>query len=497
MVSDRAVAAGMDPTPERLLRLDWALPFLAGSVEQLRALHPDENLAAAPSSVTRPSELGLVEAASAIHAGELTPSELVADCAARIAATEPALSAFARTAVEAARERADRLDGRRPTGPLHGIPYAAKDLIDTAGLATEYGSPVHAGRVPAEDAEVVRALDAAGGVLLGKTHTHQIAYGVATPQTRNPWDTTKMASGSSGGSAVALAARQVPAALGTDTGGSLRLPSAFCGTTAIKPTYGLVPGGGVRTLSWSYDVTGPMARDARDALLLLRVLTGQVQGDPRAVLGELPALHGARIGVPDEEFLALAQPEVVAALYGVGGVLADLGAQLVPVTPPPTSLTSSVSTVVVFKEAADLFGEHVRRGECFDEDIQSFLEAGLLTTVEDYLLAQRARRAVVGAYTQLLREVDAVLLPTSPITDLPHGTVAVNDLPLVPVLTPYTFPASCTGLPAVAFPCGFTSHGMPIGAQLLGPAFAETALVGVVHAYQSATDWHRAAPVLN
>ncbi|MFC0436527.1 amidase [Kutzneria buriramensis] len=466
-------------------RREWAQPFITAAVDAVRAVDvvPD---------AAEPWQLGLVDAACAIHDGALTPLELVESCLARIEAAEPAVGAFVSVS-EDARSQAASLTGR-PVHVLHGVPVGVKDLIDIAGTVTAAGTTVFT-EPAAADAPVVSAVKSAGGIVLGKTHTHEIAFGVSTPQSRNPWDPSKMTSGSSGGSAAALAAGFVPAALGTDTGGSLRLPSSFCGTTAIKPTFGLVPIDGVRPLSWSHDVVGPMARDARDAYLLLKVLSGSSIGDPLLTLGRLPSAAGLRVGVPDDSFLAAARPEVVSAMDGVADVLADLGAGIVPVRLPDPGAFGAASSVMIFREAAEIYRPHVD-GEPFSHDVQAFLEAGQDADAADYVMAQRVRRRLIQQVTEVLGAVDLLLMPSSPVPDLPHGTDSVDGVPLIPVLTPFMFPASLTGLPAIAFPAGATDAGMPIGAQLVGPAHGEALLTGAAAAYQSVTPWHLRRPPL-
>jgi aspartyl-tRNA(Asn)/glutamyl-tRNA(Gln) amidotransferase subunit A len=293
-----------------------------------------------------------------------------------------------------------------------------------------------------------------------------------------------MVSGAAGGSAAALAARQVPMALGTDTGGSLRLPSAFCAITAIRPTFGLVPRSGVMVLSPSFDVVGPMARSARDCLLLLRVITNHAPPEPVSAVVDV---RQVRIGVAD-----MSLPAQVAAAE----VLRDLGAQIVEVGLPSLEITQATAGVLVVAEAAAQFREHLLRGEPFAEDIQALLEAGLTVPVADFLHAQRVRAAIRRDYAELFGRVDLILVPTSPVTDLRHGVGEPHGVPLTSLLTSFTFPASLTGLPAIAFPCGFTTSGMPIGAQLMGPARTESLLAAVVDVYQQVTDWHTRTPPL-
>lgn len=490
--------AGLESTSRLVGRLEWATPFItgaAGAIAGVEGIDDDEvptvepsdiqlhhRVPTEPSTATQPCELGVVEAALAIRRGDLSPVELLESCLRSIERTEPIVGAFVRSTADAARTQAGLAAEGPSTGVLHGIPFAAKDLLDAVNTPTEYGSAVFAGRMARWDATAVARVRTAGGILLGKTATHEIAYGVSTPRTRNPWDPTKMTSGSSGGSAAALAARQVPMALGTDTGGSLRLPSAFCGTTAIRPTFGLVPRSGTMLLAPSFDTIGPMARSARDCLLLLRVLTNEAPPAPGSLAVNPRHL---RIGLAD-----VARPQEAA----VAAVLRGLGAQIVDVELPSLEITQAAAAVMVFAEAAAQFREHVLRGELFADDIQAFLEAGLTVPVADFLHARRVRAAVRRDYADLFGRVDLILLPTSPVTDLPHGATEQDGVPLVPLLTPFTFPASLTGSPAISFPCGFTGSGMPDGSQLMGPAHTEPLLAAVVDAYQQVTDWHTRVP---
>lgn len=493
-----ATWVGLEPTRERLIRLNRATPYItavARAIAEVEGIRDDEVPDARPSEIpvryeafgeppgaTRPCELGVLEAALAIRRGELSPKELLESCLAMIERTEPVVHAFVRLTDDAARRQVAWAGSGQPTGVLHGIPFAVKDLLDTRDVPTERGSTVFAGRLPRWDATVVNRIRAAGGILVGKTATHEIACGVSTPHSRNPWDPTRMTSGSSGGSAAALAARQVPMALGSDTGGSLRLPSAFCGTTAIRPTFGLVPCAGAMALAPSFDVVGPMARSAQDCLLLLRVLTHRAPAEPETVA---VGPRRVRIGVAD-----VCTPDQVA----VANALDELGAQVDHVTLPSLEITQAAGALLVFAEASAQFRGHVRREEPFAEDITALLEAGLTVPVADFLHAQRVRAAIRRDYAELFGRVDVILLPTSPISDLPHGISEHDGVPLIPLLTPFTFPASLTGLPAIAFPCGFTASGLPVGAQLMGPAGTEPLLAAVADAYQQVTDWHTRVP---
>lgn len=259
--------------------------------------------------------------------------------------------------------------------------------------------------------------------------------------------------------------------------------ATVCGTTAIKPTHGLVPRSGVMALAPSFDVIGPMARTARDCWLLLRVLTNAAPPEPVSVAVDLRAV---RVGVAAD----ITTPHQVA----VADTLRGLGAEVVEVTLPSVELTQAAASVLAFAEASAEFREHLARGARFAEDIQSLLEVGLTVPVADFLHAGRVRAAIRHDYAELFGRVDAILLPTCPVTDLPHGITEHDGVPLIPVLTPFTFPANLTGLPAIAFPCGFTPAGLPVGAQLMGPAGTESLLAAVAGAYQQVTDWHTRKP---
>ncbi|GLZ34039.1 glutamyl-tRNA(Gln) amidotransferase subunit A [Lentzea sp. NBRC 105346] len=467
--------------------IDVARALLAGAIELLAGVEgaddaPEPEARLLPSGDplpvairdVEPCELGVLEAAAAICQGKISPLELVDACLTRIHETDHVIGAFVRLAEDAARAQAGVADGAWPSGPLYGIPFGVKDLIDTNGLATERGSAVYAGRMAPWDATVVARIRAAGGILVGKTATHEIAAGVSTPHSRNPWNPARMTSGSSGGSAAALAARQVPAALGTDTGGSLRLPSAFCGTTAIRPTHGLVPRDGVMALAPSFDTVGPMARSAADCWLLLQVLLGEQEPLRRIDTGVV------RLGVVEH-------PDIADALKRMRA----LGVQIEPVELPSLEITGAVASVLQFAEGAAQFRDH--QGG-FAADIETFLEVGRAVPVTDFLHAQRVRAAIKREYATLFERVDAILMPTVPVPELPHGAEHIDGLPLVAVLMAFTVPAGVAGLPAIAFPCGFSASGMPLGAQLVGPPRTEQRLASLAAAYQDITDWHLRTP---
>jgi aspartyl-tRNA(Asn)/glutamyl-tRNA(Gln) amidotransferase subunit A len=341
-------------------------------------------------------------------------------------------------------------------------------------MTTQYGSAAVTGRMPRWDATVINRIRAAGGILVGKTATGEMGYGMSVPRVRNPWSPIALA----GGSAAALAARQIPIAVGTDTGGSLRLPAAMSGTTAIRPTFGLVSRSGAMVLAPSFDTVGPMARSAQDCSLLLQVMTRQAPPEPVSAMVDL---RPVRIGVADD-----CLPDQLA----VADTLRDAGAQVVQVPLPSWEITKATASVLVIVEAAAQFRTYLARGEPTADDVQAFLEAGLIVPVADFLHAQRVRAAIRREYAELLGRVDVILSPTSAMSDLSHG----DGTPLLPWLGRFTLPAGLTGLPAIAFPCGFTTSGMPVGAQLMGHARTEPLLAAIVEVYQRETDWHTRTP---
>jgi aspartyl-tRNA(Asn)/glutamyl-tRNA(Gln) amidotransferase subunit A len=474
------------------------------------------------SDLGAPETLTLTEARDAIRAGELTSEELVAACLRRIATTEPALHACVTVMGDAALAHAREADAatraKARTGPLHGLPIALKDLIATRGVLTTAGSRVLDDWIPDADAAVVTRLIQAGAIALCKTNTHEFAFGTYTPPTRNPWNIERIPGGSSGGSAAALAADDCPGALGTDTGGSIRIPAACCGVTGLKPTYGLVSRTGITPLSWSLDVVGPMARTVADCALLLDTLAGYDQNDPDSV--DVPllnytaalsdarspedAVRGTRIGVPTSYFFHPIDPEIEAAVRAAIATFAALGAAIVEL-PMPAALDDffavyrGVQRPEAYTYHSDM-GWLISRADRYSPTVRANIEAGADISAKDYIHAQQARRAVTGEMLALMAQVDALLAPTMA---LPAPRADESDTPLraggeiVPEGTlRCTFPFNMTGQPALSLPCGFTSGGLPIGLQIAGARFGETTVLRLGHAYQRVSDWHTRRPPL-
>ncbi|MEV0696648.1 amidase [Saccharopolyspora sp. NPDC050389] len=446
----------------------------------------------------QPYELSVAAAAEAMRAGRLSPVELVDSVLDRIEQVEPRLRAYVAVTAERARQEA-RAAGRFE-GPLSGIPMGLKDLIDVAGTATTASSRVRADHRAEADSAVATRLAAAGAVLLGKTHTHEFAYGLITPQTNNAWDQERVAGGSSGGSAVAVAAGAATFALGTDTGGSIRVPAALNGVVGLKPTYGLVPRHGVTSLSWSLDHVGPITRTVEDAALVLAVLAGRDPGDPNHLPPAGTDLTGLRVGVPRNYYFDRIAPEVEAAVRQAVDRLASLGARPVEVEIPMTRYIQATHWGLMVPEATAYHEQTLRTvPDTYDADVRILLEAGALMPAADYLRAQRAQTLMRQAWARMMDDVDVIAAPTVPVTAVRAGAepIAWPDGTSESASDAYvrlSAPANITGVPALSVPVGRDRAGMPIGMQLLGKPFAEDVLLRVGHAYEQTEPARELAP---
>jgi aspartyl-tRNA(Asn)/glutamyl-tRNA(Gln) amidotransferase subunit A len=469
------------------------------------------------NSVSAPSELhelSIAAAARQLASRDLSPVELTQACLARIEAVEPRVKAFvtivAEQALTAARQAEGEIQQGRYRGPLHGIPVALKDLYDTAGIATTSSSRQREHYVPASDATVTTRLAEAGTILLGKTTTHEFAYGVVTPPTSNPWNLDHIPGGSSGGSGAALAAGECLGATGSDTGGSIRIPSAFCGVTGIKPTFGRVSKFGVSPLSYSLDHAGPMARTVRDCALLLGIMAGYDPRDRCSVQRDVPdytaeldgGVQGLRFGVPTDYYFAGADPEVKAAVETAIQLLAAQGAEIMEVKVPYLELSSAIAWPIVFGEASGIHQGTLRATpELFEPDVRALLEVGEFISATTYVKAQRARGLLARGMqdTFATHDLTALLAPTLPVTAARHGQLSYNfgtEEPLISAATRLALPGNLTGLPALSVPCGFSSAGLPIGLQIIGRPFDEATVLRVGQSYEAATDWTTRRPGL-
>jgi aspartyl-tRNA(Asn)/glutamyl-tRNA(Gln) amidotransferase subunit A len=460
--------------------------------------------------------LTIAEAARRIAGGELSPVELTQAALARIESLNPRLNAFltvlSERAMAAAKAAEQEIVAGRRRGPLHGIPIGLKDLCATQGVRTTSGSKICRDYVPAEDATVAARWAAAGTILLGKLHLNEFAYGpdgdnVHDGPARNPWDTERITGGSSSGSGAALAASLCLGALGTDTGGSIRIPAALCGIVGLKPTYGRVSRHGITPLSWSLDHVGPMAKTVEDVALLLQAMAGYDPKDPSTARLPVPdyaaalrdGVRGVRIGVPRQYFFELIDPEVDAAVRAAIEVLRRLGATVREVSWPALRYTTLAALVLVLAEASTFHEAWIRtQPEAYHPDIALRLKWGLLLPAAAYLKAQRLRARLCQEAARLWAEVDVLAVPATviaaPRLGEAHVQLGGRQIATREALLRTMRPFNLTGLPAISLPCGFTGAGLPIGLQLAGKPFDEATVLRVAHAYERHTDWHRRRP---
>jgi aspartyl-tRNA(Asn)/glutamyl-tRNA(Gln) amidotransferase subunit A len=433
---------------------------------------------------------GLGEQARLVRDGEATSVELVERALERIEVLDGRLGAFVVVLGERARAEAEERDAARRrgriAGPLHGVPVAVKDLIDVGGEVTAAGSPKLAANVAAADAEVVARLRAAGAVVVGKTRTHEFAYGVTTPGTVNPWDLGRIAGGSSGGSAAAVAAGLVAGAVGSDTAGSIRIPSACCGVVGLKPTWGRVPATGVWPLSWSCDHVGPIAGSVADAALLDRILAGD-PGDPgnRGDPGPAPAPTPGPpwIGRLVGEDLGPVDPAVTAVVDDLCRRMEAAGATLDEVTLPLKAARGAVAAIVLAEAAAAHAGLLARTGEeGYSRAMLAMIRIGRSALAEEYLTGLRYRGRFVAEVEALLAGRDALLLPTlpcaAPATGQRRITLEGTEVGVQAALTRLPGPFNCSGSPVLSLPAG-QADGLPVGVSLVGRIGGDRHLLAV------------------
>lgn len=460
------------------------------------------------------------ELARMIAAREVSPVEVVRAHLERITALDGSLRTFITLTADAALAAAAAAEAAvvagRPLGPLHGVPLGLKDLYDTAGVRTTGGSRILADRVPAADATVVRRLREAGMIVLGKLNMVEFAYGPEglNPHyghPRNPWDATthRMAGGSSSGSGAAVAAGLAPVALGSDTGGSIRIPCSLCGLTGIKPTYGRVSRAGVLPLSWSMDHVGPMTRSAADCALVLGAMAGYDPADPSTSVLPVPDytaaltgdVRGLRVGLLRGFFLESATAEVRAAVEGAATALEKAGAVVDEVALPGVRHAGAGSLAVVATEALAYHAAWLRtRAADYDPDVRTRLMLGAFVTGVHYVRAQQARALLRREVDEALARRDVLLAPATPITapaiEARQATLGDGPADIRSALIRLTRPFNFSGHPACALPCGVTAGGLPIGMQIVGRPFDEATVLRAADAYQRLTDWHARRPVL-
>ncbi|HTO13639.1 MAG TPA: amidase [Candidatus Binatia bacterium] len=438
----------------------------------------------------------------------LSPVEVTRALLARIEKLDGGLHAFVTLTPERAladARAAEEALGRGDARPLLGIPIAHKDIYLTRGIRTTGGSALLADWMPDQDATCVRRWQEAGTVLLGKLITHEFAMGLQFPghrfaAARNPWNPAHIPGGSSSGSGAALAAGLVHGATGSDTGGSIRGPAAFCGIVGLKPTYGRSSRAGVLSLSWTLDHTGPMARTVEDCALLLQPLAGHDPADPassRAPVDDYVAglgrdVRGVRIGVPRNYFFEGIDPEVERAFEAALAALRALGAEVRDVRIPSLAATHSFLLILL----AEAYAYHERdlreHPELYGDVLRERFQAGALVTGAEYMQAQRIRSEICAEVAAVLRDVDVLATPTAPKPATPFALAHDPDFGFPRSNMP---PFNITGSPALALPCGFSSTGLPLSLQLAGRPFEEALILRVGHAYEQATEWHTRRPV--
>lgn len=456
-------------------------------------------------------EAGASLRARRISAVELTRAAL--DRVRKLAHLNAFITVLDEEALRQAAARDQELVRGHDRGPLHGIPVAVKDVFCTKGIRTTCGARIFADHVPDRDAAVVERLQAAGAVLLGKTNMHELAFGITSSNphfgaVRNPWDPERIPGGSSGGSGVAVASGMALMAMGSDTGGSIRIPAAFCGTVGLKPTFGRVSRYGVMPLDFTLDHMGPLTRTVRDAAITLSVIAGHDPRDEtssrRPVNSYLPpeavSLGGVRIGLPENFYFDRVDPEAAEAVRTMARTAESLGALVVPVRVPDIAAINTVGRIIVQAEASALLERYLNRRSEFGADVLALLDQGRLLPATDYINAQRLRRLMRSEFRSVFQQTDCLFTPTTPTAAPRIGQTtlefngASEDVRLAS--TRLVRAINVLGLPALSLPCGFNRVGLPLGLQIIGRPFDEALLFRVAAALEDATDFHRRKPAL-
>ncbi len=458
------------------------------------------------------TKLSLSEASQLVRSKRVSPVELTQECLSKIERLNPKLNAFisvtADSALAQAQKAEDEIQRGDWSGPLHGIPIALKDLVDIGGTPTTAASGLFKNRVAAHDAEIVRRLRAGGAVLLGKLNMHELAYGGSSlisyfGPVRNPWATDFIAGGSSSGSAVAIAAELCYAAIGSDTGGSIRLPAAHCGIVGLKPTYGRVSLRGVIPLAWSLDHVGPMTRSVTDAALTLQVIAGYDPEDPSSTdmpvadyAGTLSAKASSlRIGIPRAHFYEVLHPEIEAAMDIALLVLGKLTSSRHEIEIPAATDTA---ILILKAEAYAYHREYIAKTpELYQAETLKRLLAGAEVKTADYICARRQLDQLRRSVPKVFDAVDLLVTPTTPVPPFTISELLADpdNVRTKEVLTARNARSfNLLGLPTVSIPCGFTSKGLPIGMQITGPPGGEATLLRLAYSFERETDWHDRRP---
>ena len=447
-----------------------------------------------------------------LTAGGVSAVAIIEHLLDRIRRLDPDLDSFI-CLVPDALEQAQQADAEtragRSRGLLHGIPIGIKDNYLTADMPTTAGTTAPGVHFPRTDSTVAARLRAAGAILIGKTRTHEYAWGTYTPPVRNPWDLSRIPGGSSGGSGAAVAAGLCPAAMGSDTGGSIRIPASFCGTVGLKPTFGRISRAGIIPHSWSLDHAGPLTRSVADAALLLQVLAGEDPADPgcaaepvpdyRAAI-DAPSVSGLRVAVIRNHFFGRNHPDVDAAVEAAIGWFGSQGAIIRDVMVPNLQYGLGAIFAIELASSAAYHDLALRAGRTahFTEDVRLLVEMGRLVTGADVIKAEQFRQVLKHDVARVLTDADIILGPTEPVTapriGETHVAVAGGEESALAATWRLTYPYNLTGLPAITLPCGFDPGGLPIGLQIAAAPFAEPILLRAAAAYEAAHDWKDCHP---
>ena len=452
--------------------------------------------------------LSIAAALDLIRGQKLTPRDLAEACFRQIERLNPTLNAFI-TVCDVATLNPQPSEQTIPfalANALRGIPIAVKDLFDTEGIRTTAGSKFFADNVPNSDAFVIEKLKQAGATIMGKTNTHEIALGVTgnNPHygaAHNPWNTDLIPGGSSSGSAIAVATGMALGALGTDTGGSIRIPASLCGVVGFKPTFGRVSTRGVFPLSWNLDHVGPLTTCVRDAALLLQVISIYDAIDPGSIkmitgdyLGHLvDDIQGKKVTLGVGEFVESADPEVLNAVRDTAKVFESLGCKVQEVNVSWMREAALANATMTRSDGAAVHRDRLRENpEMFGEDVLRRLQEGAKTTSTEYALARRTQTEVKKRCELFFESTDFLIIPSTPIV---APAIAGNDaVEQAARLTRFTAPFNLAGLPAISIPCGFTKAGLPIGLQIVSKAWGDAKVLNAAYAYEQATEWHTQRP---
>jgi aspartyl-tRNA(Asn)/glutamyl-tRNA(Gln) amidotransferase subunit A len=460
--------------------------------------------------LTNLADLTVTELLDEYRSGRSTPRDAVEACLGRMGRLESTIHAVLTLLIDRSLEAADEATRRWEDGTaraLEGIPYGLKDIISTAGVRTTGGSPVYSDLYPDRDATCVARLQDAGAIMVAKLQTFEFASGVNSV-TNNPWDPAKWPCGSSSGSAAAVSARELPLAIGTDTGGSVVVPSGFCGVTGMKPTYGRVSRFGVMPLSWTLDHVGPIARSAFDCALALSVMAGEDAHDPHSAVAPVPDFaqgidappNGLRVGIATDWFTEVCDPEIAAATRRAAEVLENAGAHLGEFAMPSMKVVNlhAMEMTIIYAELASLHASHMDRIGKYGEGFSALMARAQFTSAVDYLQALRARTLIQRDFEAAFARFDVVLVPcnvtTAPYNDHLVSLIGEVEYPFADVHDRCTSIMNMTGIPTIAVPSGFDRFGMPMSVQFAARPYDEATALRAAHAFQTLTDHHRAVP---